>query len=128
MGKINRIAFAIQNLDGTGVSERYASQLASNTVVFKVYSPFYNYYSRFFKPWIHYIPVEYDLSDLIQKIEWANENPREAYAIMKRANNLSKELFQPQEVICYTNIALSLYSLLMGYEVEQRNDMTEFMV
>jgi hypothetical protein len=50
------------------VSERYASQLASGNTVFKVESPFYNYYSRFFVPYKHYIPVKYDLSDLIEKV------------------------------------------------------------
>lgn len=51
-----------------GVSERYASQLISATTVLKVHSPFYNYYSRFFLPWEHYIPVKYDMSDLLEKV------------------------------------------------------------
>lgn len=55
------------NMEGTGVSERLAHQLASSQLVFKVDSPFYNYYSRFFIPYVHYIPVKYDLSDLVDK-------------------------------------------------------------
>jgi len=55
------------NMDGTGVSERLAQQLAGSQLVFKVDSPFYNYYSRFFLPYVHYVPVKYDLSDLAEK-------------------------------------------------------------
>lgn len=54
--------------DDIGVSERYASQLASDQLVFKVHSPFYNYYSPFFLPWKHYVPVKYDMSDLAEKV------------------------------------------------------------
>lgn len=51
-----------------GTSERFASQLSGPTTVFKVESPYYNYYARFFKPYVHYIPVKYDLSDLAQQV------------------------------------------------------------
>lgn len=56
------------NMDGTGVSERLSQQLASAQLVFKADSPFYNYYSRFFRPYVHYVPVKYDLSDLAEKV------------------------------------------------------------
>ena len=56
------------NLDGTGVSERLSHQLAGPQLVFKADSPFYNYYSRFFRPYAHYVPVKYDLSDLAEKV------------------------------------------------------------
>ena len=55
-------------LNPAGVSERYAGQLAGPNVVFRVESPYYNYYSRFFKPYKHFIPVKYDLSDLVAKV------------------------------------------------------------
>ena len=58
----------MSSLAAAGVSERYASQLAGPTTVFKVESPFYNYYSRFFQPYKHFIPVKYDLSDLVDQV------------------------------------------------------------
>lgn len=41
--------------------------------MFKVESPYYNYYARFFKPYVHYIPVKYDLSDLAQQVKRGSE-------------------------------------------------------
>lgn len=39
------------------------------------------------KPWIHYIPIEWDLSDLREKYEWAEANPEECQAISQRATD-----------------------------------------
>ena len=39
------------------------------------------------KPWVHYIPVEWDLTDLKQKYEWAEAHPEECQAISKRATD-----------------------------------------
>ncbi len=140
------------NLDGTGVSERLAQQLAGSQLVFKVDSPFYNYYSRFFLPYVHYVPVKYDLSDLAEKaspwwmvdrgwwlvlprltclntrqsqqVAWANDNVEEAHAIMVRASTLAREIFHPDEVTCYTGLALAAYGRLLGFEPRLREDVT----
>ena len=39
------------------------------------------------KPWVHYIPIEWDLGDLRQKYEWAEANPEECQAISQRATD-----------------------------------------
>lgn len=38
------------------------------------------------KPWVNYIPFKHDLSDLEDKINWANDNIDECKLIIKRAN------------------------------------------
>jgi len=35
------------------------------------------------KPFEHYIPVKYDFSDLIEKIQWAENHPQESQIINK---------------------------------------------
>lgn len=42
------------------------------------------------KPWLHYVPFEYDLSDIEQKIEWCEAHPKECYDIIQRANEVFK--------------------------------------
>lgn len=34
----------------------------------------YEWYYDILKPWVHYVPVKRDLSDLVEKIEWLKEN------------------------------------------------------
>jgi len=105
------------NLDGTGFSERYAAQLLNDQLIFKVDTPFFNFYSRFFLPYKHYIPVKYDLSDLSEKVAWANEHVEESHRIMTQGARLAHSLFHPDEVFCYTGLALAAFGRLLGYEV-----------
>ncbi len=42
------------------------------------------------KPWINYIPFKHDLSDLENKIKWANDNIDECKSIIKRANEIHR--------------------------------------
>jgi len=108
------------NIDGTGFSERYASQLLNNQLVFKVDTPFFNFYSRFFLPYEHYVPVRYDLSDLKDKILWANENIEEAHRIMSQGARRAHAIFHPNEVMCYTGLALAAFGRLLAYDIPKK--------
>jgi len=67
------------------------TKLLLGVTVLKVKSPggFYQwYYNRLF-PWVHYVPVSSDLSDLIEKTVWLNEHPDEAESIARNGQNLA---------------------------------------
>ena len=38
------------------------------------------------KPWVHYVPLEYNFSDLIEKYKWAESNQDKCIEIIKNAN------------------------------------------
>lgn len=44
------------------------------------------------KPYVHYVPVKQDLSDLKEKFEWAESHPEEAQAIAKAGTELALRL------------------------------------
>jgi hypothetical protein len=44
-------------------------------------------------PWVHYVPVENDMIDLVEKINWLIENDEEAYNIAQNGNDLYEELY-----------------------------------
>lgn len=48
------------------------------------------------KPWIHYVPVKYDLSDLEERYEWAESNPEKAEEIVDNAFNYGMEVMCPE--------------------------------
>lgn len=70
----------------------------SKSVVFKVQSHWRQWFYKDLKPWIHYIPILPDLSDLHAKLEWAKlnddickkiaENGRELMATLNWEDNL----------------------------------------
>lgn len=61
-----------------------------------------------------------------QQVAWANAHVEEAHAIMVRASSLAHEIFHPDEVTCYTGLALAAYGRLLGFEPELRPDVALF--
>jgi hypothetical protein len=55
------------------------------------------YYSRL-KPWLHYIPVEPDLSDLIEKVAWLDSHDAEAQAIGEEGRRLALSMTVDEEL------------------------------
>jgi hypothetical protein len=62
----------------------------SNSVVFKVWTFWEQWYYKDLKPWVHYIPVKGDLSDIREKYEWAISNEEECKKISERATEFIK--------------------------------------
>jgi Glycosyl transferase family 90 len=44
------------------------------------------------KPWVHYIPIQLDLSDLREKYDWAEANPQEVERISHSGTMLYQRL------------------------------------
>ena len=57
--------------------------LAGDAVVFKQDSSYYEHFYNELEPWVHYIPLKSDLSDVIEKIEWARSHDEEVWYIHK---------------------------------------------
>jgi hypothetical protein len=66
-------------------------KLLSGSTVLKVSSPYgYRqwYYDRL-KPWVHFVPIASDLSDLVEKVEWVRDNDKQAREIGQRGRELA---------------------------------------
>ena len=63
----------IIDIDGYSFSRRFPELLKTGSAILKIHA-FKDIGSVLGKPWVHYIPVKMDLSDLEEKIEWAREN------------------------------------------------------
>ena len=48
------------------------------------------------QPFVHYVPVKEDLSDVMEKLEWAESHPEEAKQIADNASQLMEFLGQPE--------------------------------
>ena len=62
------------NIDGTVAAYRFPYLLAGNSLVLKQDSPYYEYFYKDLKPFEHYVPIKRDLSDIMEKIQWAKDN------------------------------------------------------
>ncbi|WP_158747096.1 glycosyl transferase family 90 [Acidisphaera sp. L21] len=70
------------------------SKLLSGGTVFKVASKegYRQWYYDRLKPWLHYIPVETDMADLLAKIQWARNNIDRAERIGRAGRGLAASM------------------------------------
>jgi hypothetical protein len=73
------------NLEGHVAAYRLSYELSSGSLVLLAESKWKMWYSRFLKPFVHYVPVKHDLSDLIDKIEWCRTHDAECQEIIANA-------------------------------------------
>lgn len=49
----------------------------------------------------HYIPIERDLSDLVDKLNWAKKNDQKVKQMSEQAQQFANEYLTPDNVLCY---------------------------
>jgi hypothetical protein len=79
-------------VDGAVIASNHMWGFASGCVPFLI-SNGKCWFSHLIQPYVHYIPVNYDLSNLIEQIEYVRDNDYTASTIAKNALQLSKEFF-----------------------------------
>ena len=62
------------NIDGTVAAYRLPYLLAGDSLVLKQHSEYYEHFYKRLLPWKHYIPINRDLSNLLDQIQWARDN------------------------------------------------------
>ncbi|XP_043928559.1 protein O-glucosyltransferase 3 [Protopterus annectens] len=98
------------NVDGTVAAYRFPYLMLGDSLVLKQDSSYYEHFYQMLKPWKHYIPVERNLADLIEKIKWAKENDAEAKRIAKEGQLVAREVLQPHRLYCYYNKVFQQYA------------------
>lgn len=84
------------DLPGNGWSARLKMLMFTNRPLFIVERPWKEYFFNDLKPFVHFIPVNSNLENLVQMIEWANMNPATCKEIANNAllyadNNLHRQ-------------------------------------
>ena len=82
-------------IDGAVISSSHMWGFASGAVPFLI-SNAKCWFSSFAVPFVHYIPIEYDLSNLIEQIEWVLENDEKASQIAQNALDFSSTYFSAE--------------------------------
>jgi hypothetical protein len=85
-------------------------QLLSNCVMLKQQTNHIQWYYGGLQPYVHYIPVKEDLSDLLPQVQWAKNHDTKARRISKNATAFAKENLTREEAFKY------LYHLFTEYK------------
>ena len=79
-------------MDGNVIASNHMYAFATGCIPF-IISRGKCWFTQFCIPYVHYIPIQYDLSDLIEKIEWVEKNDEEAKKIAEKARDFSRYYF-----------------------------------
>lgn len=80
------------DIDGEGFSSRFALHLGMGVVYFKVETEYPTMLTEVALPYVHYMPVKADMSDLISQIVYAREHDTEMQRMAAAARDLFVEL------------------------------------
>lgn len=99
--------------------------LAGGSLIFKPESKYYEHFYEDLKPFVHYVPVQKDLSDLVQKIKWAQQNDQKAKEIAKNGREFANEQISPLQVYCYHAHVLNEFSKIISSPIRVLEGMEE---
>ncbi|KAL4256465.1 Protein O-Glucosyltransferase/Glycosyltransferase 90 [Pleurotus pulmonarius] len=97
----------VLDVDGNGWSGRFKRLITSNSLVFKA-TIYPEWYSDRIQPWLHYVPVQVDLSDLHDSLLFFRGDPSGAGAHEDMARTIaaagrewSKTYWRREDLIAY---------------------------
>ncbi|KAF7314388.1 CAP10 domain-containing protein [Mycena kentingensis (nom. inval.)] len=101
------------DIDGNTFSGRYIGLLRSGSLVFKS-TAFEEFFDDWLRPYEHYVPVLPDLSDLVDKVQWALDNEEEARRIQETGKLFAEEIMRDDQNDCYFALVLLEYARLQS--------------
>lgn len=124
--QVRRFKYAVYVEGHCGWADRLKNQLASGMVLFLQETVCHEFFLRLMKPWVHYIPIRYDLDDLVDKIKWARGNDEEVSKIGVNAAIFAKTLLSKAAWRSYFKAVIRTYTGLVRYEPERRPNARRF--
>jgi len=91
----------ILNIDGHVTAYRLSLELSMRSVILLVKSPYKIWYSHLLEPYVHYVPVAEDLSDLLDQIRWCREHDDECRQIAINAFEFHNKYLQKKGMFDY---------------------------
>jgi len=93
-------------MDGTVTAFRLTYELSYNSLILKIKSPYYTFYSRLLKENFHYISVKNDFSDLSDKITWCKTHDKECEKIANNAEKIYRKYVNRDTILNYLQLIL----------------------
>lgn len=104
----------IVSLGGVPGSDEFLLHANSHSVVLKEEDGWELYHSGVFRPWEHYIPLDWGAADLEEKLDWARHHPDECKKMSRAARDLCMILADPAGRRMQLSMILSEYRAATG--------------
>nr|XP_054510542.1 protein O-glucosyltransferase 1 [Agelaius phoeniceus] len=113
------------NFRGVAASFRLKHLFLCGSLVFHVGEEWLEFFYPQLKPWVHYIPVRSDLSDVRELLQFVKENDAIAQEISERGRQFITEHLDMEDISCYWEHLLSEYSQILTYKVKRKKSYSE---
>jgi hypothetical protein len=97
-------------------------RLLSGSLTMKQESNEIQYFYSALKPYVHYLPIRNDMSDVVEKVRWAKEHDAECEQMAVNARQFALQHLMPEPIYAY------FYAVLKRYASLQRFQLTEEML
>ncbi|XP_045165596.2 protein O-glucosyltransferase 1-like [Mercenaria mercenaria] len=104
------------NFRGVAASFRFKHLFLCDSVVFHVGEDWMEFFYSAMKPWVHYIPVRQDLTDVRELLQFAQENDAVVHKIALRGRQFIWDHLRMEDVSCYWLKLLKQYAKLLSFK------------
>ncbi|XP_032897594.1 protein O-glucosyltransferase 1 isoform X1 [Amblyraja radiata] len=115
------------NFRGVAASFRFKHLFLCGSLVFHVGNEWLEFFYPQLKPWMHYIPVNRDLSDVRNLLQFVKENDQFAREIAERGHRFIQDHLRMVDVSCYWKRLLLEYSKLLQYKPRRHKGYTQIL-
>lgn len=89
------------NIDGTVAAYRFPYLLVGDSLVFKQKSEYYEHFYNELTPWIHYVPINRNLSNLVTLIKHMINDDKTAKTISLNGQKYARDNLAPHNILGY---------------------------
>jgi len=94
----------ILDIDGNASTwDATAWKLNSGSVIFKADSNWEQWFYDEYKPWVHYVPVADDFSDIQERYKWSEANQEKCEEMIRNAKALFQTIYRHENVLKYAH-------------------------
>ncbi|KAF4020780.1 hypothetical protein G4228_012479 [Cervus hanglu yarkandensis] len=108
------------NFRGVAASFRFKHLFLCGSLVFHVGDEWLEFFYPQLKPWVHYVPVKTDLSNVQELLQFVKANDDVAQEIAERGSQFILNHLKMDDITCYWENLLTEYSKFLSYNVTKR--------
>ncbi|XP_076004955.1 protein O-glucosyltransferase 1 [Genypterus blacodes] len=113
------------NFRGVAASFRLKHLFLCGSLVFHVGEEWLEFFYPQLEPWVHYIPVKQDLSDLRELLQFVKENDDIAQEIAARGKEFIVAHLRMDDISCYWERLLAELGKLLAYKPQRNADYSQ---
>ncbi|XP_040034875.1 protein O-glucosyltransferase 1 isoform X1 [Gasterosteus aculeatus] len=110
------------NFRGVAASFRLKHLFLCGSLVFHVGDEWQEFFYPQLRPWVHYIPVKQDLSDVRELLQFVQENDAVAREIATRGKEFIVDHLRMRDVSCYWERLLAEFGRLLSYKPRRKEN------